>query len=173
MRRALIVSLAVCASLSLAMPAGALTRVPFEGAARAYEITDACAFPIVAQERSTHPGFLTYDDTDTIVAVRFHGAFDTVLSSSLGEAAYESIGSTTVTTNGDGTWTQVQRGTGLAVVPRDDPEGPKLVWFSGTVTSVGDFDPKSLLFTPRWQTRQGITANVCEQLVSGLKSRHD
>ena len=67
----------------------------------------------------------------------------------------------------------VQKGSGLAVVPATDPAGPKLVWFTGKVTSVGSFDSKNLTFVPQTQVRSGIDSNICEMLVSGLKTRHD
>ena len=67
----------------------------------------------------------------------------------------------------------VQKGSGLAVVPSGDPEGPKLVWFTGAVTSVGIFDAKTLTFVPDTQVRSGISSNICEMLVTGLKARHD
>jgi hypothetical protein len=76
-----------------------------------------------------------------------------VLSSSHGELTFGTIGST--------------------VVPRGDAEGPKLFWFTGVVTSIGDFDAKTLTFVPRSQVSSGISGNVCEMLVTGLKSRHD
>jgi hypothetical protein len=47
------------------------------------------------------------------------------------------------------------------------------VWFTGTVTSVGTFDPKTLDFVPTSQTRSGIDSNICDMLVTGLKTRHD
>ena len=78
-----------------------------------------------------------------------------------------------MTATGDGTWTMVQKGSGLAVVPRDDPEGSKLVWFTGRVTSIGTFDSKNLTFVPQTQVRSGIDSNICEMLVTGLKTRHD
>jgi hypothetical protein len=31
----------------------------------------------------------------------------------------------------------------------------------------------TLTFVPRSQVRSGISSNVCEMLVTGLKSRHD
>jgi hypothetical protein len=46
------------------------------------------------------------------------------------------------------------------------------VWFSGRVESVGSFDPKSLRFDPVTQVRSGISSDVCEMLVTGLKTRH-
>ena len=105
---------------------------------------------ISAQERAGHPGYLTLDDNGEVVQVQFQGSFDTVLSSSLGELTFESIGSTVVTANADGTWTMVQKGSGLAVVPATDPAGPKLVWFTGKVTSIGSFDSKNLTFVPQY-----------------------
>ena len=69
-----------------------------------------CPVIISAQERAGHPGYLTLDDNGEVVQVQFQGSFDTVLSSSLGELAFESIGSTVVTANADGTWTMVQKG---------------------------------------------------------------
>ena len=105
--------------------------------------------------------------------VEYQGSYDTVLSSSLGVLIFQTIGSTVVTQNPDGTWTQVQKGTGIAVVPKSDPEGPKLVWFTGRVTSIGTFDPKTLEFVPISQIRTGIDSNICGMLVTGLKTRHD
>ena len=173
MRRPLLFVLAALAVLALASPAQATTRVPFVGPARAYTLEGVCPFSISAQERDGHPGFLTLDDRGNVVQVEYQGSYDTVLSSSLGVLTFQTIGSTVVTQNPDGTWTQVQKGTGIAVVPKSDPEGPKLVWFTGRVTSIGTFDPKTLEFVPISQTRTGIDSNICGMLVTGLKTRHD
>ena len=173
MRRSVTVLLAGLALLASAAPAQATTRVPFVGPARSYELVGVCPFTISAQERAGHPGYLTIDDNGEVVQVQFRGSFDTVLSSSQGSLTFESIGSTVVTANGDGTWTMVQKGSGLAVVPASDPDGPKLVWFTGVVTSIGTFDSKTLEFVPQSQVRSGVDSNVCEMLVTGLKTRHD
>jgi hypothetical protein len=165
--------LAGLALLASAAPAQATTRVPFVGPARSYELVGVCPFTISAQERAGHPGFLTLDDNGVVVKVEFQGSFDTVLSSSHGSLTFGTIGTTVVTANADGTWTMVQKGTGLAVVPSSDPAGPKLVWFTGRVTSVGTFDSKDLTFVPQSQVRSGIDSNICEMLVTGLKTRHD
>jgi hypothetical protein len=165
--------LAGLALLASAAPAQATTRVPFVGPARSYELIGVCPFTISAQERAGHPGFLTLDDNGVVVKVEFQGSFDTVLSSSHGSLTFGTIGTTVVTANADGTWTMVQKGTGLAVVPSSDPAGPKLVWFTGRVTSVGTFDSKDLTFVPQSQVRSGIDSNICEMLVTGLKTRHD
>jgi hypothetical protein len=172
-RRSAVFALVGLALLAFAAPAQASTRVPFVGPARSYTLDGVCAFSISAQERSGHPGFLTLDDSGNVIKVEYQGSYDTVLSSSLGQLTFSTIGSTTVTQNADGTWTQVQKGSGIAVVPVSDPTGPTLVWFSGTVTSVGTFDPKTLEFVPTTQTRSGTQSNICGMLVTGLKTRHD
>jgi len=41
------------------------------------------------------------------------------------------------------------------------------------VTSIGSFDSKTLTFVPQSQVRSGIDSNICEMLVTGLKTRHD
>ena len=173
MRRSITVMLAGLALLASAAPAQATTRVPFVAPARSYELVGVCPFTISAQERAGHPGYLTLDDNGEVVQVQFRGSYDTVLSSSKGTLTFETIGSTVVTANGDGTWTMVQKGSGLAVVPASDPEGPKLVWFTGVVTSIGTFDSKTLEFVPQSQVRSGVDSNVCDMLVTGLKTRHD
>ena len=173
MRRSVTVLLAGLALLASAAPAQATTRVPFVGPARSYELVRVCPFTISAQERAGHPGFLTLDGNGEVVQVQTQGSYDTVLSSSLGVLTFETIGSTVVTANGDGTWTMVQKGSGLAVVPPGDPIGPRLVWFTGRVTSIGVFDAKTLTFVPSSQVRSGIASNICEMLVTGLKTRHD
>ena len=173
MRRSITVLLAGLALLASAAPAQATTRVPFVGPPRSYELVGVCPFTISAQERAGHPGYLTIDDNGEVVQVQFQGSFDTVLSSSLGELVFETIGSTVVTANADGTWTMVQKGSGLAVVPATDPAGPKLVWFTGKVTSIGTFDSKDLTFVPQSQVRSGVDSNICDMLVTGLKTRHD
>jgi len=171
-RRSVMVLLAGLALLAAAAPAQATTRVPFVAPARSYQLDGVCNFTIDAQERAGHSGFLTLDDSGEVIQVSYQGSYDTVLSSSLGVLAFETIGSTVVTANGDGTWTMVQKGSGLAVVPSGDPAGPNLAWFTGNVTSVGAFDSKTLEFVPRTQVRSGIASSVCEMLVAGLKTRH-
>lgn len=174
MRRSITVLLAGLALFIGAAPSQAsTTRVPFVGPARSYQLDGVCPFTIFAQERDGHPGYLTLDDSGEVVQVQFQGSYDTVLSSSHGELTFGTIGSTVVTANGDGTWTMVQKGSGLAVVPSGDPAGPALAWFTGVVTSVGEFDAKTLMFIPRTQTRSGVASNICEMLVTGLKTRHN
>jgi len=172
-RRPVVLVLAVLSLLAFAAPAQATTRVPFVGPARSYQLDGVCPFTISAQERAGHSGFLTLDDGGNVIKVEYQGSYDTVLSSSHGDLTFPTIGSTVVTQNPDGTWTQVQKGTGIAVVPTSDPAGSKLVWFTGRVTSVGTFDPKTLDFVPTSQVRSGIDSNICEMLVTGLKTRHD
>ena len=179
MRRLVAVTLAGLALLVSmgAAPVHARTtaRVPFVGPARSYQLDGGvvCPFTVSAQERSGHPGTLTLNDKGEVVGVQFHGSYDTLLSSSHGDLTFESWGVTTITANRDGTWTMLQVGSGIAVVPPSDPAGPKLVWFTGAVISVGDFDAKNLSFVPRSQIRVGSDSNICNMLVTGIKTRHD
>lgn len=174
-RSALAVVLASVALFATVAPAQAAktTQVKTVFPARSYQLDGVCSFPISATERSGHPGFLTLNDKGEVIGVLYHGSYDTVLSSRFGDLTFTTYGLTSVTANRDGTWTMVQIGEGISVVPPGDPEGSKLVWFTGVVTSVGTFDAKSLQFVPTSQTRIGRASNICEMLVAGLKHRHD
>jgi hypothetical protein len=172
-RRSLAVVLTGLALVVFAAPAQATSVVRNVWPSRAYQIEGACTFIVYAQERGDHKGLLTLDDSGQPIGVQYRGSYDTELASSAGMLIVQTIGSTVITANGDGTWTMVQKGSGIAVVPKDDPEGPKLVWFTGTVTSVGAFDPKTLDFTPVTQTREALTSNLCGLFTTGLKHRHD
>lgn len=154
--------------------AAALTRVTYEVAPLVYTYREGEVCPMALQlvERDGHTVTSTYDG-DAIVRTVISGSVTTEVSSSLGAMTFGSIGTSTVTPNPDGTWTMVQRGSGLAIVPATDPDGPRLVWFTGVVTSVGSWDEKGLVFTATSQVRDGLAANVCEMLVAGLKRRHD
>jgi hypothetical protein len=159
----------------VALPsASALTRVTYEVAPLTYSYREGevCPMALELVERDGHTVTSTYDG-DTIVRTTISGSVTTEVSSSLGAERFESIGTATVTPNPDGTWTMVQLGSGLAVVPRGDPEGPRLVWFTGRVTSVGAWDEKGLVFTATSQVREGLASDVCEMLVAGIKRRHD
>ena len=174
MRRSITVMLAGLALLASAAPAQATTRVPFVGPARSYELVGVCPFTISAQERAGHPGYLTLDDNGEVVQVQFRAPSTRSCRARSVSSTFESIGSTVVTANGDGTWTMVQKGSGLAVVPASDPEGPKLVWFTGArdLHRHLRLEGRST-FVPQSQVRSGIDSNVCEMLVTGLKTRHD
>ena len=173
MRRSMTVLLAGLALLAGAAPAQATTRVPFVGPARSYELVGVCPVHHLCAGTRRSPGLpdprrQRRGRAGAVPGLLRHGPVELA-----GRAHLPTIGSTVVTANADGTWTMVQKGSGLAVVPATDPAGPKLVWFTGEVTSIGSFDSKDLTFVPQTQVRSGIDSNICEMLVTGLKTRHD
>ena len=84
-----------------------------------YQLDGVCSFTIYAQERDGHPGFLTLDDAGQVVQVQYQGSYETVLSSSRGSLTFQTIGSTVVTANGDGTWTFTLEGKSYLIDDKD------------------------------------------------------
>jgi hypothetical protein len=169
-----VVVFAVAASLAFAAPASAVTRVvtnlpPQQGVV----LGDSCDDPVTMTERSERVLTITYGDDGSIVRYDVRGPQTTEFANGSGTITIETTGTATYLRNDDGSWTQTFRGSGPVLVPASDPIGPTLLWFTGTVTSVGGFsDEKALLFTPETQTRAGIGSDVCGMLVTGLKTRH-
>jgi hypothetical protein len=165
--------MALVATVAISSPAAALVRVAYTAPPQYYEYAEGTVCPMAIQltERDGHTMVSSYEG-DSIVRTDISGSVTTEITSSLGALTFESLGTTTVTPNADGTWTMVQKGSGLAIVPRGDPEGPALVWFTGRVTSVGAWYEKTLTFEATSQVREGLAANVCDMLVAGIKTRH-
>jgi hypothetical protein len=84
----------------------------------------------------------------------------------------ETKGSTILTPNGDGTTTMVQKGSGYAYDPGTHTGEPNLVWFTGKVVSVGRWDETTQQFDVITQRIQGISSDICEMLLTGIKTRH-
>ena len=97
-------------------------------------------------------------------------AFEWVNSGSV--IAIETVGSTTITSNGDGTYTLVQKGSGFWLDDGNLSGTAEFVRFTGTVRSIGLYDAKEYRFQPLSRTIDGVTAPMCEMLVTGLKTRH-
>ena len=68
--------------------------------------------------------------------------------------------------------TVTQVGSGLAIDQGLTSGDPTLAWFTGTVTSTGVLDAKTLLLEVTSQQRVGLSSDICEMLISGLKTRH-
>lgn len=178
MRRAVssVVVLAVAASIGFAVPASATTRVvtnlpPQQGVV----VPDACDLQTITMtERSERVLTITYGDDGSIVRYDVRGPQTTEFTNEVGATVtIETTGTATYVRNDDGSWTQTLRGSGPVLVPSSDPIGPTLLWLTGTAVSVGRFwDEKGLLFTLQTQVRDGISSNICEILVTGLKTRH-
>jgi hypothetical protein len=83
----------------------------------------------------------------------------------------ETIGSRTLTRNDDGSYTLVLRGTGYWYDDGSLSGTPQLLRFTGTVRSVGQL-VDNWTFVPETTQITGVTASICEMLVTGLKARH-
>ena len=63
-----------------------------------------------------------------------------------------------------------QIGSGLAIDA--DPGDPTIAWFTGRVVSRGTLDERSPVLDVVTQQRFGVASDICEMLISGLKTRH-
>lgn len=176
MRRT-VVSLALAFATLLtvaAPPSSALTRtVTNLPALKDFVLPGACFNGDVTLTERNERTLTTFLDGKTVVRYLISGGQTTLFQNEAGaEVTIDTTGTTTLTPNGDGTWTMVQQGSGWAFVPPSDPTGPTLVWFTGTVTSTGTLDEKTFAFDVQTQTRSGITSDICMMLVTGLKIRH-
>ncbi|MGE5227066.1 MAG: hypothetical protein ACM3OO_09350 [Planctomycetaceae bacterium] len=176
MRRTVVsLVLALATLLTVAAPPSsaltkAVTNLP---ALKGFVLPGACFDGDVTLTERKERTLTTFLDGKTVVKYVIGGGQTTLFENEAGaQLTIDTTGTTTLTPNGDGTWTSVQQGSGWALVPPSDPTGPTLVWFTGTVTSVGTLDEKTFAFDPATQTRSGITSDICLMLVSGLKIRH-
>ena len=170
-RRSVVVMLAGVALLVGGVPAQAITRVPFVGPARGYELVGVCPFPVSVQERDGHRGFLTLDDNKEVVQVQYQGFYETVLSGSGGDLAFGTVGSTVITANGDEHVDDGPERIRSRRRPPRRPRRPEARLVHGSRDLVGDIRLEDPHFIPRSQVRSGITSDACD--VNGLKARHD
>jgi hypothetical protein len=135
----------------------------------------ACSFEVVASDRSVQraTGIFT-DDGITLLKRSISGSQQTVFEwvNSGATVSIETIGSTTITRNDDGTYTLVQKGSGFWFDDGTYSGTAELIRFTGTIRAVGYYDAKSFTFQPISRTITGVTSSICEMLVTGLKTRH-
>ena len=177
MRRPIVLAVLVVALCALALPASAAgtTKITAPLSARqGVLLTDVCPFPVQLDERGGLVVTTTLDASRTPIRYDITGRQTTVLTNlSNGlTLSFETIGRTTIEPNSDGTFTMTQVGSGLAIDPGAADGEPRLAWFTGTVVSTGTLDEASLVMQVETQTRGGVVSDVCEMLVSGLKTRH-
>ena len=176
MRRT-VVSLALAFAVLVtvaAPPSSALTKtVTNLPALKGFVLPAACFGGDITLTERKERTLTTYLAGKDVVKYVISGGQTTLFQNAVkAEVTIDTTGTTTLTPNADGTWTSVQQGSGWAFVPPSDPAGPTLVWFTGTVTSVGTLDEKTFAFDVATQTRSGITSDICQMLVTGLKIRH-
>ena len=177
MRRlaALAASVAVALPLLAAEPASAATSVIDPEAQKVdIPIDGAYSFPVSMSDRGGLTRITTYDATGTIVRIEVRGTTVTTFTrvDNGAEMTLASKGSAVFTPNADGTWTEVQKGLGFAIDTGKNTGTPNLEWVTGTVVSTGSLELKPIGLEVLTQQRSGIAGDICEMLVTGLKTRH-
>jgi hypothetical protein len=176
--RRLIVTTALTVTLCvLALPAHAAgtTKVTSPLTARqGVVLTGVCGFPVQLDERGGLVVTTTYDAAGTPIRYDIGGSQTTLLTNLANGTTllFDTLGRTTIVPRADGTATVTQVGSGLAIDQGTTSGDPTLAWFTGSVTSTGVLDPKTLLLEVTSQQRVGLSSDICEMLVSGLKTRH-
>lgn len=134
----------------------------------------ACPFEVQASDRLVQTATSVFTDDLRLIRRTIKSrqitAFEWVNSGSVVEI--ETIGSTTITSNPDGTYTLVQKGSGFWFDDDSLSGIAEFVRFTGTVRAVGTYDAKESRFQPISRTISGVTASMCEMLVTGLKTQH-
>jgi len=176
MRRILLGLTIAVTMLAMSAPAWAtITLKEFVPRRDATPLEKACAFEVVATDRSVQRATSIFtDDGTTLLKRSISGSQQTVFEwvNSGSTITIETIGSTTITRHDDGTYTLVQKGSGFWFDDGTYSGIAELTRFTGTVTAVGYYDAKSFTFQPISSTISGVTSSICEMLVTGLKTRH-
>jgi hypothetical protein len=176
MRRILLGLTIAVTMLAMSAPAWAtITLKEFVPRRDAMLLEKACAFEVVATDRSVQRATSVFtDDGTTLLKRSILGSQQTLFEwvNSGSTVTIETIGSTTITRNDDGTYTLVQKGSGFWFDDGSFSGTAELTRFTGTVTAVGYYDAKSFTFQPIRSTISGVTSSICEMLVTGLKTRH-
>jgi hypothetical protein len=176
MRRILLGLTITVTVLAMSTPAWAtITLKEFVPKRDATPLEKACSFEVVATDRSVQRATGTFtDDGTTLLKRSISGSQQTVFEwvNSGATIAIETIGGTTISRNGDGTYTLVQKGSGYWFDDGSYSGIAELIRFTGTVKAVGYYDAKTFAFQPISRTISGVTSSICEMLVTGLKTRH-
>jgi hypothetical protein len=146
------------------------TKVTEPLTARHVVLASACPFPVQLDERGGLIVTTTYDAAKTPIRYDLTGTQTTLLTNLANGKAllFDTLGRTTIVPNADGTATVTQVGSGLAIDEGLTSGDPTLAWFTGT----GVLDAKTLLLQVTSQQRVGLSSDICEMLISGLKTRH-
>ncbi|MGZ8581024.1 MAG: hypothetical protein ACXWW9_07050 [Actinomycetota bacterium] len=175
MRRFLLALTALAVTLAVSAPAWAnITLKEFVPRRERAAVEKACAFEVVASDRLEQTATSVFTDDLVLLQRTIKGkqisAFDWVNSGSVIEI--ETVGTTSITRNADGTYTLVQKGSGFWFDDGSLSGRAELVRFTGTVRAVGVYEAKTFTFQPISRTFSGLTAPICTMLEVGLKTRH-
>lgn len=168
----LVLALLAVAPASAARPAPKVEPLPL---VQGHVIENVCEFPVEYTDRGGRTLTTVYDRTGRIVAQTISGTSIVELRNLATDhtESFEIDERTTIAYHRDGTATVVQLGSsGIALDPGTSTRTPDLIWYGGLVVSRGTLDRTFLFADVTRQRRVGIEGNICEMLVTGLKTRH-
>ena len=169
---ALVPTLLSVAPASAARPAPKVEPLP---RVQGHVIENVCAFPVEYTDRGGRVLTTRFDRSGAMTSQTISGTSLVELRNLATDATetFEINELTTITYHRDGTVTVVQLGTsGIAIDPGTSTRTPDLVWYGGLVVSRGTLDRSFLLADVTRQTRVGVEGDICDILVTGLKTRH-
>ncbi|MET0799654.1 MAG: hypothetical protein ABWZ53_00580 [Actinomycetota bacterium] len=179
MRRAPI-SLVIVALLGVVVSApanarGATATVEPLPVVHGLRIENVCPFPVEWTDRGGRTLATRTDRSGRVVQQTITGTSTVELRNvTMGLAALFDIREvTTITYGRDGKATMVQVGSsGIALDPGTATRAPSFTWYGGIALTQGTLDRTFLFSDVTRQRRAGIEGDICEMLVSGLKTRH-
>jgi hypothetical protein len=139
-------------------------------------IEGACPFPVIWTDRGGRT-LTTWSSGRDIVKQRINGSSQVLLTNGATGTELTFDLKETQTIQYDlqrGSATTVQAGlSGLNYDPGTISGAGSFTWYGGVAITSGRLDPNTLLYTDvDTQRTMGIEGDVCEMLVSGLKTRH-
>jgi hypothetical protein len=167
-----------CLGLVSAAPArgGAIRRVVEPFPAVQDVSVEGCPFPVFWTDRGGRTMTTVYGASGDIAFRRITGTSTVVLTNGVTglQLAFDIDETMTITPRGDGTSNVTQIGTsGLINDPGTTTGTPSFTWYGGKALTTGTIDPRAAVMTDVLRQRfVGIEGDVCEMLVTGLKSRH-
>lgn len=170
--------LAVVLGLVVIAPAsagGATTKTGPLPLVQGLRIENVCPFPVDWTDRGGRTLTTRFDRTGRIVSQTISGASTVVLTNLATDlsVSFDIDELTTIVHHRDGTATMLQLGSsGIGLEPGTSTRNPSLVWYGGAVLARGTLDRTFLFADVTRQRRVGIEGDICEMLVSGLKTRH-
>ena len=175
-------TISLLASLALALvvaaPASAArtsTKVEPLPLVQGHIIENVCDFPVEYTDRGGRVLTTRYNRAGVMTSQTISGTSNVELRNLATDATetFEIDELTSITYRRDGTVTVVQLGSsGIAIDPGTSTRTPDLVWYGGLVVSRGTLDRSFLLADVTRQTRIGVEGDICDILVTGLKTRH-
>ncbi len=139
-------------------------------------IDGACPFPVIWTDRGGRT-LTTWTRGEDIVMQRITGSSKVVLENGVSGLALTFDIKETATIVYDlqrGSATTVQTGpSGLVYDPGTISGTSSFTWYGGIAATSGRLDQKTWLYDDvEWQWHAGLEGDVCDMLVSGLKTRH-